>query len=117
MLLLFAIVKKKPRDAGLFDVCLNLNLGEGGLVDHGLREFGSPGFLEYFGRRIHAGSAAGGYAELALQVPDGACAGLRGFANLLIGDSVANTDVHKFNTLGTFKDLNANENDCQYDYV
>jgi hypothetical protein len=48
LLLLFAIVKKKPRDAGLFDGCLNLNLGEGGLVDRGLREPGSPGFIEYF---------------------------------------------------------------------
>ena len=63
--------------------------------------------------RIHARATAGGNAELALQVPDSTHTRLRRVADLLISDSVADTDVHKFNTLEPFKDSIANENDCQ----
>ena len=82
-----------------------MDSGGGGLKHDWLKCPGvPPRFLQNLGRCFRAGAAASGNAEFALQVPDTFRAGLRGFANLLIGDSVADTDVHKFNTLGAFED-------------
>ena len=68
---------------------------------------------EYFDCHVLARAAVAGHAEFFLQLPQIAHAGLRRFADLLVSDGVADTDIHDFNNLRACNDLTANENDCQ----
>ena len=55
--------------------------------------------VEYLGGDFLARSAAGGDTQLALQGPEVRAAVVRRLADLLIGDGVADTDVHEINQL------------------
>ena len=55
-------------------------------------------FPEDVGGGFLAGAAIRGHAEFCLQVLEVANAGLRGFADLFVGNGVADADVHVFNT-------------------
>lgn len=69
---------------------------------------------EDFGSKVPAAAAAGGYTQALLQFRKTAHVIRRRFADLSIGDSVADTNVHgAWRDLGTSVYLNANENHCQ----
>ena len=69
--------------------------GDCGDVDLRLRSLsGGTVFAQDLGGDLLAGAAVGGDAELRLQAPEVANAALRGFADLLVGNGVADTDVH-----------------------
>jgi hypothetical protein len=98
--------RKKALQAGLFvsisaDSCRGRAvLGHGRII--GLRRsaiLGRPILTQNLGRHFLAGAAVRRYSESCLQPPKIRDASLRGLADLLVGDGVADTDVHDFNDL------------------
>jgi hypothetical protein len=82
---------------GFFENRLQIRLDGSGLVSHGLKSCScQTAFAQYCGRHLFTGPASGGNAQRALQFPEILYSGLCGLADLLVGYSVANTDVHNF---------------------
>jgi len=82
-------------------------LADSRLVAHRLKPgFRLPTFTQNLGRHFLARPATRGNAQIALESPQILNPGFGGFADLLIGNRVADTDVHDFsasNALKTFK--------------
>jgi hypothetical protein len=53
--------------------------------------------VQYLERIVHAGTAAGGYAEFLLQTPQVADTAGGDVPNLLFSDRIANANVHRPN--------------------
>jgi len=89
--------KKKPRNAGLF--CLEKGQFSGGHwpMYPGLRI--SRCLAKNVGRHLFAGATSHSHTQLTLQVPEVPCTGIRRFADLLVSDSVTDTDVHTIQCL------------------
>ena len=105
--MVFAIVKKKPRVAGLFEISIDDYLGEGRLVDDRLRRPGPLAtFLQDLRGRLPAGAATRGDTQLTLQVPETLRPGLCRLADLLVGNRVTDAYVHEFNHLLCFMRVN-----------
>ena len=57
---------------------------------------GPPTFAQDLGRHFLAGPATGSYSQLTLEAPQVLDTGFGGLADLLVGNRVADADVHDF---------------------
>ena len=76
---------------------------------------GAVHFFEDFGCHTHTAAAAGTTAGAHGQLGHGPATTGRGLADLALGDSIAETDIHGGGqVLGTVIIQPQNENDCQF---
>ena len=89
--------KKKPRNAGLFYIEKGQGSGGRWSLYPGLRI--SPCLAQNVGGHFLTGAAIRRHTQLPLQVPEIPSTRVRRFADLLVSDSVADTDVHTIQCL------------------
>ncbi len=105
--------RKRPALPVVLTDSVDWMLCRGGVVGRWLRKTRLICLVQYRLGLIGAAAAAFGDAQVRSELIEIVHAGGRSAADLLIGYSFADADVHKFNNLAGFDYLNANENDCQ----
>ena len=73
-------------------------------VEHRLEYFSRlPYVMKNLGSNFLARATTRGHTEFRLEAPEIGRTGFRSLANLLVGNGVADADVHKFNHLATLQ--------------